>query len=150
MTRGESRRSGFFSAVNQSALEVSVAFVGSDRLQFVRALKLAPHETRRIKVTLSDDDPAKLSAELRAAPHGTIQVEAEPLPARFAADESAVALIRSRDGSETNSIRIENRGGMAGEARLAIDAPFTVEPAVIRLAPRESAHATITAPAETR
>jgi hypothetical protein len=144
---GESRRRGFFSATNQSALEVPVAFVGSDRLEFVRALKLAPHETQRIDVALSDDDPSQLSAELRAEPHGTIEVEAEPLPARFVANDRAIALIPSRDGRETNSIRIENRGGMAGDARLAIGAPFTVEPAVVRIAPRESVNATITAPA---
>ncbi|HEX5175458.1 MAG TPA: fibronectin type III domain-containing protein [Chthoniobacteraceae bacterium] len=144
---GESPRSGSFSAVNQSASEVSLTFIGSDRLQFVRALKLAPHETRRIDVALADDDPAKLSAELRAEPHGMIEVEAEALPARFVATHRAVALIRSAGGRETNSIRIENRGGMAAEARLVMTAPFTVEPAVIRLAPRESVNATITAPA---
>ena len=66
---GETGRTGAFAVTNRSASEVSLAFSGSDRLQFGRQLKLAPHETQQVQVALPADDPLGLSAEIRAEPH---------------------------------------------------------------------------------
>jgi hypothetical protein len=139
-----SLRSGSFSVINHSGAAITVAFAGSPRLNFVRELQLAPHETQEVQVSLADDDPAPLSAELRAEPHGTIAVEGPALPARFVADRSNIRLSAAPGGGKATPLRIENRGGMAAEARLEIAAPFSVEPAVARLAPGESVDARIT------
>src|SRR4029078_10403357 len=108
---------------NRSASEVSLAFIGSDRLQFGRELKLAPHETQPVPVALRADDPLGLSAEMRAEPHGTIAIDAPPLPASLATPDTIVHLVRSEEGKETASIRVENRGGMAADGRVGIVSP---------------------------